>query len=409
MPVTCKLRDGKYRIVEPSGKIAKNKSGTAVDGGGHTTKEQCQKQARAINSAQDTAPLNACTFSEGCEVSFAEKTEAQKDNTFQIIAYSGQIIPNHWFWGNVAFDLEGIKFDKKKTPVLDFHSIGNRLGFTTKQDIKDKVIVEGKFLSNTKAQEIKQDMVEGFPMQASVYLPPDKIEFVREGDTVEVNGHTLKGPGAIFRKAKIKDVIICALGYDSNTQAKVFAEGGDQKVQFSVLEKENIMPATETKIESAEMFAADYPDLHKEIVTAAKAEGVTEGKAEGEKSVRELFGKFAEKFGDDPALCVEQFKAGSTIEAATAAQNEKLRAKNKELAEKANKQSQANVDPAHQEFSDQQTEGNETPDETKPAKERYTDEFKKSADIQAEFKDNLDAYIAFRENEDAGRVKITGR
>lgn len=50
MPVTCKLQNGKYRIVGPDGKIEKNDAGTAVDGGGHDTMDACRKQAAAINS-----------------------------------------------------------------------------------------------------------------------------------------------------------------------------------------------------------------------------------------------------------------------------------------------------------------------------------------------------------------------
>lgn len=357
MPVTCKLVDKKYRVVEPSGKIAKNKSGTAVDGGGHTIKEACMKQARAINSAQDTAPLNACTFSQGCEVSCMQHTEAKDDNAFRIIAYSGQVIPDHWFWGNVAFDLEGIEFDKKKTPVLDFHSIGNRMGFTTKQEITNKVSVEGQFLSNSKAQELKRDMLEGFPMQASVYIPPNKIEFVKEGDTVEVNGHKLKGPGAIFRKAKIKDVIICTFGYDTNTRAQAFADNGKQEVQFSILEKEQIMPEEEKKIESAEMFAADYPDLHKEIMTAAKAEGMAEGKTEGGKAEKERFDKIKELAPNDPAFIVEQFAEGKSVEEAKT-----------NLIEKLQTGTGQHIDPARQEFSDQQAEPEKKEDQDgKPA------------------------------------------
>ena len=49
MPVTCRKRDGKWRVVEAStGRIAK-KGGKAVDGGGHRSREACARQSRAIN------------------------------------------------------------------------------------------------------------------------------------------------------------------------------------------------------------------------------------------------------------------------------------------------------------------------------------------------------------------------
>ena len=49
MPVSVSKRSGKFRIVDPSGKITKNKAGTAVDGGGHIDRQRAQKQAAAIN------------------------------------------------------------------------------------------------------------------------------------------------------------------------------------------------------------------------------------------------------------------------------------------------------------------------------------------------------------------------
>lgn len=51
MPVTVMVRNGKSRVVEAAtGRIAKNNSGTALDGGGHTDKEKAKRQASAINA-----------------------------------------------------------------------------------------------------------------------------------------------------------------------------------------------------------------------------------------------------------------------------------------------------------------------------------------------------------------------
>lgn len=49
MPVHCELRNKKWRIIEPDGKIATTKLGKARDGGGHPSKVKCEKQMRAIN------------------------------------------------------------------------------------------------------------------------------------------------------------------------------------------------------------------------------------------------------------------------------------------------------------------------------------------------------------------------
>lgn len=50
MPATVKKQAGKYRVVEPNGRLVRNKAGTPVDGGGHTTESAAKQQARAINA-----------------------------------------------------------------------------------------------------------------------------------------------------------------------------------------------------------------------------------------------------------------------------------------------------------------------------------------------------------------------
>lgn len=49
MPAKVVKRGSVYRVVDPNGKITKNKGGTAVDGKGHATREAAQRQANAIN------------------------------------------------------------------------------------------------------------------------------------------------------------------------------------------------------------------------------------------------------------------------------------------------------------------------------------------------------------------------
>ena len=51
MPVKVKRLDGKFRVVEADGSIATNRAGTALDGGGHTTKTKAIMQVGAVNSS----------------------------------------------------------------------------------------------------------------------------------------------------------------------------------------------------------------------------------------------------------------------------------------------------------------------------------------------------------------------
>lgn len=50
MPAKVVKRGDKFRVVEPSGKLVKNRSGSPVDGGGHSSREKAQRQAAAVNA-----------------------------------------------------------------------------------------------------------------------------------------------------------------------------------------------------------------------------------------------------------------------------------------------------------------------------------------------------------------------
>jgi len=50
MPATTTKRGNKFRVVESNGRLVRNKAGTPVDGGGHTTEGEAKAQANAINS-----------------------------------------------------------------------------------------------------------------------------------------------------------------------------------------------------------------------------------------------------------------------------------------------------------------------------------------------------------------------
>jgi hypothetical protein len=54
MPVKVEKKGDKYRVVEAkTGKVAKNKGGTALDGGGYSSKAKAVKQAQAVNMSME--------------------------------------------------------------------------------------------------------------------------------------------------------------------------------------------------------------------------------------------------------------------------------------------------------------------------------------------------------------------
>ena len=69
-----------------------------------------------------------------CGFTFAEAKEG-KPRTFRMVGYSGNIIKGHWWWGNLAIDLEGIRFSKPKFPILRDHDTDREMAFSKKPQV----------------------------------------------------------------------------------------------------------------------------------------------------------------------------------------------------------------------------------------------------------------------------------
>ena len=360
------------------------------------------------NGQEETAPIQACLFDRIGEIQF--KDAEADEQRFSIIGYSGEIIPNHWYWGNVAFDLTGMKFAKKRTPVLEEHSTDRRIGFSDKQEISDKVLIQGPFLDNETAVAIFKDMKKGFPMEASLRVLPSVIEDVEQGASVEVNGKTLKGPGAVFRKSTIEEVSICVFGADANTESRAFNET-EGNIEFSLINKNNnnservnTMAGKETEF-TQDILKAEHPKIHEQVFSA--------GMAEGEKTERDCFKELQDACGGDNDLLVECYSAGKKPIEAVQMANEKLKAKNAELMKNQAENTTGNTatettktDPASAEFiGDQKANKTKIP-ESESSEDQLKEKFKNSLELQKEFVGKVENYLAFIRNNAAGNVKM---
>jgi len=141
---------------------------------------------------------------------------------FHMIAHSGKVMA-HPYWGQFAIDLSGVEIGSERKAVLREHKSEWIVGQTTSIRRTPKGIeAEGVFSAKTAhGREVRDLADDDFPWQASIYVPPLQIERVPEGSEAEVNGHTLKGPGSIFRKSRLRELSFCALGMDDDTSAGV--------------------------------------------------------------------------------------------------------------------------------------------------------------------------------------------
>lgn len=188
--------------------------------------------------------------------------------TLDMVCYSGGVIKDHWWWGDLAIDLQGMSFKKAKFPILEDHNTSKKIGFATKMSIEGNklTVAESSFINSPESQAFQQNSIDGFPYEASWYGIPTVIEQLSEGETAEVNGYTFKGPGTIWRKTIFKEASVCTFGYDPNTKSVAsmsepeelqieYIGTGKNKTQFSKKEDLSSMDAiTKFKTENPEQY-----------------------------------------------------------------------------------------------------------------------------------------------------------
>ena len=146
--------------------------------------------------------------------------EGKKKRTFSGVAYSGEVITDHWYWDRIIFDLDSMKI-KGRIPALLDHSSRQRAGVINEHSINHQqgLVVSGDLMSNEFGTEVAQDSDDGFPWQMSVRIEPSSVEEIQADASVTVNGKVHQGPITVFRGGRIREVSFCALGADDNTNA----------------------------------------------------------------------------------------------------------------------------------------------------------------------------------------------
>lgn len=185
---------------------------------------------------------NTFTLTTKPEFSFSnmENETEKKKRSFSGVAYSGEKITGHWYWGDLVFDLSTMSVPNKLPALLD-HLSSQRCGFVENYSINDNegFTVKGTLLSNKHGREISDDSDEGFPWQMSVRINPGSVEEVASNTSVSVNGRMFQGPITVFRNSNISEVSFTALGWDSNTSAVALSK------QSTLQSKEHNMAMTE--------------------------------------------------------------------------------------------------------------------------------------------------------------------
>lgn len=212
--------------------------------------------------------------------------DGKKKRTFSGVAYSGEVITDHWYWKQVIFDLDSMQI-KGRIPALLEHSSYQRAGAIESHSIsyESGLTVSGILLSNEFGTQVATDSDDGFPWQMSVRIEPSSIDEIQAGNTVTVNGKLLHGPITVFRGGRIREVSFCALGADENTMAVAAShnpnnpqedtdvtelEQAKAALQQAETERDNAL--NELKQFKADKRNEDISALEKELKTQFSAE-----------------------------------------------------------------------------------------------------------------------------------------
>jgi len=162
--------------------------------------------------------------------------EGEEDKQLNMVVYSGGVIQGHWYWNNLAIDLEGMSFPMERYPILENHDTAKKIGFTGKPIIDGRIIINPKttrFVDTEESREFQKLSSEGFPYQSSLYAKPTSVERLVEGEKKEVNGQIITGPGTIWRNCEFKEASVCVFGWDSKTNSSVFSRDETEDVDYT--------------------------------------------------------------------------------------------------------------------------------------------------------------------------------
>jgi hypothetical protein len=129
------------------------------------------------------------------EIQAAESSDGDKKvATFSIRAYTGGVMQVHGFFDPVIVDLQGLKARGTQIPILNGHSHDRIVGHSTDVEVSDQGVSVRGVVSGVGfyANEVVESAKNGFPWQASIGASVDRALFLEEGETMVINGQTVK-------------------------------------------------------------------------------------------------------------------------------------------------------------------------------------------------------------------------
>lgn len=325
---------------------------------GYKTEVEAAKGEKQNATAYEERSIPGAALRFFGESELGENGEGAKSAPLKMLARSSKPI-HHWFWGNVAHDMSGMRLHKSRIAVDYCHDSKDIIGYVNKfaVDAEKGLELSGAltpYKDNDRATEIIHKSRLGVPYEASIFFEPEEIEELEDGDVADVNGYELSGPGVIFRTWGLRGVAVCPHGADKNTISQ-FSQNENDKVIVKITRKGNVMgdqkivDAAGAEIDRKEDELITTP-LEGQPVDAGKTEkgasapvestlSASQASQAGQIEAHAEFARMVQEFGSE--FAAECFAKGFSFAdakelyfAKLKEENEKLREQNVESAKK---------------------------------------------------------------------------
>ena len=199
---------------------------------------------------------------------------------FTMVAYTGGPMRVAGWRFPVIMDLAGMAIPSQARPIRFGHDANSGVGHSNSIQVRDGQLVAAGVISRdtVAAREVVASARNGFPWQASIGASVDQFEFVKENQSVLVNGREFTGPMNVVRKATLGEISFVDLGADGNTSASVAAQAKENPAMDGT--DTTTSTSTTTTVEGTEAqkvqgqaagMEAGAPPIKAAAVTAADA------------------------------------------------------------------------------------------------------------------------------------------
>lgn len=183
---------------------------------------------------------------------------------FKMLAYTGAPMRVGGWRYPVIIDLAGLSIPSQSRPIRFGHDPLSGVGHTDAIRIEQGQLMASGVVSRDTpaAREVVISSKNGFPWQASIGASVEEFEFVKDRQTVTVNGRQYDGPLNVVRKASLGEISFVDLGADGATSASVAAQspsGEESMDESSTVDHDDTQSNSQTPTPPATPPANDPP------------------------------------------------------------------------------------------------------------------------------------------------------